>query len=273
MNGERPALEPLRSAYRLQYLSDEQLDKLQEATLDILENVGVKFPSEKALKVFAENGANVDRTTQIVKIKRDLVFKAMKTVPRYFVMGARVPEYDLNLEDGTTYFTTDGCGIEVVELDTGQPHSSTKADVGMMARVADYLPSIGFYWPMVSAQDCGRSSPLHEFDAGLNNTVKHIQSETIMGGRDAQYAVEMATVIAGSREELRKRPPLSSLICTVSPLMQDQPGIEAAMTFAEAGIPVGFLAMPTLGTTAPATQPAHLPWAMPRSSVPQSSCS
>ena len=79
-----------------------------------------------------------------------------------------------------------------------------------------------------------------------------------MGGREAAYAVEMATVISGSREELRKRPPLSSLICTVSPLMQDQPGIEAAMVFAEAGIPVGFLAMPTLGTTAPSTQAGAL---------------
>lgn len=258
MNGNRPALEPLRSAYRLQYLTDEQLDQLQEATLDILENVGVKFPSEKALKVFAEHGAQVDRNTQIVKLKRGLVFKALKTVPRYFVMGARLPEYDLHLEDGTTYFTTDGCGVEVVDLDTDQPRPSSKADVGMMARVADYLPSMGFIWPMVSAQDRGRASPLHELDAIWNNAVKHIQSETIMGGREARYALEMAAIIAGSKEELRKRPPLSSLICTVSPLMQDQPGIEAAMIFAEAGIPVGFLAMPTLGTTAPATQAGAL---------------
>ncbi len=258
MNGNRPALEPLRSAYRLQYLTDEQLDQLQEATLDILENIGVKFPSEKALNVFAEHGAQVDRGTQIVKLKRDMVFNAMKTVPRYFVMGARIPEYDLNLEDGTTYFTTDGCGVEVVDLDTSQPRASSKADVGMMARVADYLPSIGFCWPMVSAQDCGRASPLHELDACWNNTVKHVQSETIMGGREAKYAVELATIVAGTKEELRKRPPLSALICTVSPLMQDQPGIEAAMAFAEAGIPVGFLAMPTLGTTAPATQAGAL---------------
>jgi trimethylamine--corrinoid protein Co-methyltransferase len=258
MNGDRPALEPLRSAHRLRYLTDEQLDKLQEATLDILENVGVKFPSEKALNVFAEHGANVDKNSQVVKLKRDMVFDALKTAPRYFVMGARVPEYDLHLEDGVTYFTTDGCGVEVVDLDTGIPRPSTKADVGMMARVADYLPSIGFYWPMVSGQDCGRTSPLHELDAAWNNLTKHIQSETIMGGREAKYAVEMATVIAGSREELRKRPPLSSLICTVSPLMQDQPGIEAAMTFAEVGIPVYFLSMPTLGTTAPSTQAGAL---------------
>lgn len=258
MNGARPALEPLRSAYRLQYLSDEQLDKLQDATLHILETIGVKFPSEKALKVFADHGAQVDKNTQIVKMKRDLVFKAIKSVPRYFVMGARVREYDLHLEDGTTYFTTDGCGVEVIDMDTGQPHPSTKADVGMMARVADYLPSLGFVWPMVSAQDCGRASPLHELDAIWNNTVKHIQSETIMGGREAKYAIEMATIIAGTKEELRKRPPLSALICTVSPLMQDQTGIEAAMAFAEAGIPVIFLSMPTLGTTAPSTQAGAL---------------
>jgi len=182
-----------------------------------------------------------------------MVFDALRTVPRYFVMGARVREYDLNLQEGVTYFTTDGCGIEVCDLETGQLRASGKTDVAMMARVADYLPSIAFYWPMVSAQDFGRSAPLHEIDASWNNTVKHVQSETIMGAREARYAVEMSTVIAGSREELRRRPPLSSLICTISPLLQDQPGIEAAMVFAQAGIPVGFLSMPTLGTTAPAT--------------------
>lgn len=258
MNGQRPALEPIRSAYRLQYLTDEQLDRLQEATLDILENVGVRFPSEKALHVFQEHGAQVDIQPQTVKLKRDMVFNAMKTVPRYFVMGARVPEYDLELQDGTTYFTTDGCGVQVCDLDTGTVRPSAKADVGMMARVADYLPSIGFYWPMVSAQDFGGTAPLHEIDASWNNTVKHVQSETIMGGRDCEYAVEMATVIAGSKEELRKRPPLSLVVCTIAPLVQDHAGIEGAMVMAEAGIPVGFLAMPCLGTTAPATHAGAL---------------
>lgn len=258
MNGPYPPLEPIRSAYRLQYLTDEQLDQLQEATLDILENVGVKFPSEKALHVFQEHGAQVDLQTQIIKIKRDMVFNAMKTVPRYFVMGARLPQYDLQLQDGTTYFTTDGCGVQVCDLETGIIRPSTKADVGMMARVADHLPSIGFYWPMVSAQDFGGTAPLHEIDAGWNNSVKHMQSETIMGWRDCEYAVEMATVIAGSKEEVRRRSPLSLVVCTIAPLVQDHAGIEGAMVMAKAGIPVGFLAMPCLGTTAPATQAGAL---------------
>jgi trimethylamine--corrinoid protein Co-methyltransferase len=258
MTIERPAIEPIRPAYKVQYLSDEQLDQMQQATLCILEEVGVKFPSEKALAIFAGHGADVDHGTQIVKIPRDLVFKAMSTVPRYFHIGAREPSCDFDLEDGVTYFTTDGCGVETVDLETHQRRPSCKADVGRMAHVVDYLSSMAFYWPMVSAQDHGKTAPLHELDASWNNTVKHVQSETLMGEVPARYAIEMATVIAGSREELRRRPVLSLVLCTIAPLVQDQEGIEGALVLAEAGIPVTFLAMPTLGTTSPATQAGAL---------------
>ncbi len=250
---ERPPIEPIRPAYRLRFLSDGQLDQLQAATLQIMEEVGVKFPSEKALAIFADHGAQVDRDTQIVKIPRDLVRKAMATVPRYFNMGARDPLLDLQLEDGVTFFTTDGCGVETIDFETRQRRPSCKADVGRMAHISDYLSSVAFYWPMVSAQDYGKTAPLHEMDASWNNTVKHVQSETIMGEAACRYAVEMATVIAGSKEELRRRPLFSLVVCTIAPLVQDTAGIEGALVLAEAGVPVGFLAMPTMGTTAPAT--------------------
>ena len=253
MPSKPPTLEPIKTDYRLNFLSDKQLDELQEATLKILENVGVRFPSKKALAIFDEHGAQVDQNTQIVKIPRQLVDKAMATVPRTFVMGARDLEFDLHLQEGVSYFTTDGCGYETIDFKTGERRPSTKEDVGMMARICDYLPSIAFYWPMVSAQDYGVTSPLHEIDTTWNNSVKHIQSETLMGAKSAQYAVEMAIVLRGSREEVRRRPPFSLTVCTIAPLMQDKEGIEGALVLAEAGVPVGFLAMPTLGTTAPAT--------------------
>jgi trimethylamine--corrinoid protein Co-methyltransferase len=253
MTVERPGLKPIKTDYRLNFISEEQLDHLQEATLSVLENVGVQFPSETALDIFSQHGAYVDHKSQIVKIPKDLVFKAMASVPRTFVMGAREPDFDLHLQEGTSYFTTDGCGYETIDFKTGERRPSTKADVGMMARICDYLPSIAFYWPMVSAQDYGMSSPLHELDATWNNSIKHIQSETLMGAKPAEYATEMATVLLGSAEEVRKRPPFSVLVCTIAPLMQDKEGIEGALVLAEAGIPVGFLSMPTLGTTAPAT--------------------
>jgi trimethylamine--corrinoid protein Co-methyltransferase len=253
MSVERPPLEPLRPAFRLRFLSDEQLDQLQAATLDILERVGVKFPSEIALRILDEHGAEVDRATQVVRMSPELVMRALSTVPRYFTMAARDPAYDLHLEDGVTYFTTDGCGVETIDFDTREQRPSRKSDVGEMARITDYLSSVAYYWPMVSAQDHGRTAPLHEMDASWNNTVKHVQSETIMGGSDARFAVEMATVLAGSREQLRRRPNFSLVVCTIAPLVQDHAGIEGSLVLAEAGVPVGFLAMPTLGTTAPAT--------------------
>jgi trimethylamine--corrinoid protein Co-methyltransferase len=253
MPTDRSPLEPLRTQYRLPYLSQKQLAQLQTATLSILERTGVRFPSKKALKVLADHGAIVDADSQVVRFPAEIVKNAMSKVPRYFTMGARDLSYDLNLEDGCTYFTTDGCGVETVDFETRLLRPSCKEDVGKMARVADFLPSVGFIWPMVSAQDHGITAPLHELDAAYNNSVKHIQSETVMGEAPARYAAEIATVIAGSKDEVRKRPPFSLVVCTIAPLIQDKEGIEGAMVLAEAGIPVGFLAMPTLGTTAPAT--------------------
>ena len=49
----RPPLEPIRTPYRVRFLEDDQLDRLQEATLRILEDVGVKFPSAMALEILA----------------------------------------------------------------------------------------------------------------------------------------------------------------------------------------------------------------------------
>ncbi len=253
MPSETPALEPIKSDYRLNFLSDQQLDDFQEATLRVLEETGVQFPSQRALDIFSEHGAHVDPDTRVVKIPRKMVLDAMASVPRTFVMGARDPAFDLHLEQGVSFFTTDGCGYETIDIKTGERRASTKADVGMMARITDYLSSVAFYWPMVSAQDYGITSPLHELDATWNNSIKHIQSETLMGARPAEFAVEMATVLRGSAEEVRRRPPFSLTICTIAPLMQDKEGIEGAMVLAEAGIPIVFLAMPTLGTTAPAT--------------------
>ncbi len=245
-------IQPIHPSFRLDVLSAEQLEAIRSATLHVLEHVGVCFPSERALRVFAEHGAQVDSDSQIVKLSPDLVMEAMSHAPRSYVLSGRAEGTDLLLDGTSTHFGTDGCGTTTVDFETGKQRRSCKEDVAKMARVADYLSSVAFYWPMVSAQDCGWTAPLHELDASFNNTVKHVQTETVMGEKPAQYAVRMGEVIAGSREEMRVRPPFSVLICTIAPLGQDKEGIEAGMVYAKAGIPVGFMAMPNIGSTAPA---------------------
>ncbi|TET83533.1 MAG: hypothetical protein E3J37_05235 [Anaerolineales bacterium] len=246
-------IKPIQPNWRANVLGVDQVAEIRAATLHVLERVGVHFPSERALRIFTEHGADVDSEKQLVRLSPNLVLEAMSHSPRIYTLSGRAEGTDLTLDGKSSYFATDGCGTETIDMETGEQRRSSKADVAMMARVADYLSSVSFYWPMVSAQDYGFVAPLHELDASFNNTVKHIQSATIIGEKLAHYSLRMAEVIAGSKEKLRKRPPLSSLVCTIAPLGQDKHGIEGAMVFAEAGIPVGFMAMPNIGSTSPAT--------------------
>jgi trimethylamine--corrinoid protein Co-methyltransferase len=253
MHSKTPELQPIVPAYRLRILSDEQLEQLKSATLEILEGTGIHCPSEKALSIYAEHGAQVDFESKIVKLSSDVVLDCLSHAPRYYTMGARLASHDLKLDGTAFYCATDGCGTKTIDFETRKQRPSVKEDVAKMARVADYLSSIAFYWPIVSAQDHPATAPLHELDASFNNTVKHVQTETVVDEITARYAVEMAQVIAGDETTMRERPPLSSLICTIAPLAQDKGGLEAALVFAEAGVPVGFMSMANTGSTAPAT--------------------
>jgi trimethylamine--corrinoid protein Co-methyltransferase len=246
-------IQPIRSKLHLDVLSTGALDAIQAGTLELLECVGVRFPSERALHIFADHGAWVDMHNQIVRLPSSLVREALSSAPRTYELVGRGEGTRLRLDGTNSYFGTDGCGVETLDFETGLQRRSLKEDVAKMARVADALSSIAFYWPMVSAQDYGRTAALHELEASFNNTVKHVQAVTVIDESLAHYAIQMAEIVAGDRERLRVAPPLSALICTVAPLSQDKDAIEAAMTFAKAGIPVGFMSMPTIGSTAPAT--------------------
>jgi len=253
MSGETPQLQPIVPTYHVRILSDEQLEQLKAATLEILDEVGVHCPSQKVRDIYAEHGAQVDPESQVVKLPPDVVLEAMSHAPRYYTMGARWKAHDLRLDGRAMYCATDGCGIETIDFETRKRRSSVKEDVAKMARVSDYLSSVGFYWPIVSAHDHPATAPLHEVDASFRNTVKHVQTETVTDERMARYAVEMARVVAGDETTVSERPPLSSLVCTIAPLAQDEGGMEAALVFARAGLPVGFMSMANTGSTAPAT--------------------
>ena len=253
MHSQTPPLKPIKPKFRTRILDDGQLNDMKSATLEILEEVGIHCPSEKALKLYAEHGGLVDFEKQIVKLPPELVLDAMSHAPRYYTMGARSAAHDLKLDGTGTYCATDGCGVETIDFKTNQRRASVKDDVAQMARVTDYLPSMGFYWPIVSAQDYQVTAQLHELDASFKNTVKHVQTPTVVSETEARYAVEMAQVVAGDEVTMRLRPPLSSLICTIAPLAQDKDSMESALVFAEAGLPVGFMSMTLAGSTAPAT--------------------
>ncbi len=246
-------IQAIRPKKHQEVLDTSELAEIQSSTLQVLEEVGIRFPSEEALGIFADHGAKIDYDNQIVRIPSELVKKALFHAPRSYHLDGRAEGTQLMLNGEQSYFGTDGVGVEAIDTKTGVQRPSRKEDVARMARVADALSSTAFYWPMVSAQDFGKSAALHEIEASFNNTVKHVQTVTSVDETLAGYAIQMAEVIAGDNARMRSAPPLSALICTIAPLSQDKEAIEAAMTYARAGVPVGFMSMPTLGSTAPAT--------------------
>jgi len=253
MHSETPTNIGFPSPFRKTLLPDAEIKRLRSGTLHLLENVGVHVPSERALEIFAAHGAQIDRGRQIVRLAPDLVEKAMASAPRRFVLAGREERFDLVLDGRLAYISTAGTGVHVVDAQTGKQRASRKADMARIARVADALPMISFLWSTVTSQDYGATAPVHDCHAMLTNTLKHVRGGTTVAPALATCIVEMATVVAGSAENRRRRPPINANICTISPLGHDKNGLECALIYAEAGIPVSFMAMTTLFSTAPAS--------------------
>jgi trimethylamine--corrinoid protein Co-methyltransferase len=260
MHDQRAAIQPIKSKWKLSILEESDLRAIDESALIILEEVGVHMPLERALRIYADTGAKVDFSNQIVRIPHDLVKNNMAKAPRHYVLAGRDrPELDVHLDGKSgTYFNNGGTAANTIDFISHQKRRSCKDDVAKMARIVDYLSIISICWPIVSAADHLKSAMLHELDVCFNNTEKHVQTETVMGEMETKYAIEMASIIAGGRDRLRDRPVLSALICGVAPLGHDKGGLEAALGFAEAGVPIGYMSMPVMGTTAPASQAGTL---------------
>ncbi|HEY3314656.1 MAG TPA: trimethylamine methyltransferase family protein [Bacillota bacterium] len=256
----RQRILPIEPKLQVKLFTREELEAFHQAALEVMEEVGVSMPSHKALDILAGAGATVNREKMHVKLPRGLVEKALETAPKRYVLGARDPDNNLDLDGKHCYLSTDGCGIETYDLWTGTRRLSTKKDIEDSARLADSLPAIAFYWgPMVSAQDVpAKTRPLHELQAAFAGTAKHVQPETIIDEEVARYSVEMAAVVAGGYEELRKRPVLSVMQCAMDPLGQDGGSLEASLVAAEHGLPTGFMPMPMSCATAPATLAGNL---------------
>ncbi len=244
---------------RLEILTPQEVQRIHDATLQIIEKVGVRFPSQKALEIWQSHGAEVDREKMIVRAKPELIEEALKSAPPAYPLAARDPSQDLPLDGNHVFVGTDGCGVEILDIHTGQRRTTCLQDVADIAHIADCLEEVAFHWVAVSAQDVPpEKRGLAELKAVWENSTKHVQTESIYHEDEARASIEMAAAIAGGLDELRKRPVLSLMQCTAPPLGHDGGSLEAALVAAEFGIPTGFMTMASSLTTAPATMAGTL---------------
>ena len=237
----------------LNLLSKDELIHIHNSALEILENPGLVVLSKRALGILEKAGANVDYKGNSVTIPSHIVKEALKKAPKTIKYCARNPKYDITLEKKKTYFTTDGYGVFIKDLETGERRSSTKEDLAQWARLADYLSRIHVFWPSVMPTDLpDQLQRIYALVTSLNNTEKHFEGYAI-DAREAQYEIEIAAAVVGGKEELRKRPIISAVQCPVAPLKFEGGLTDAVIEFSKAGIPVVPLSMPAAGQTGPAT--------------------
>ncbi len=240
-------------------LPEDAIERIHTATLAVLDGVGVEIGSERVRAALASAGARVEHETRRVHFPAAMVEEAIARAPRSFLLAARDPTLDLPIDGSAGYLSLDGCAAEVVDLESGARRPPTKEDLVRATRLADAVDEVGYLWPCVAVTDVpAHVQALHQTHAQLANSSKHVQAMSTFSAQDACAVVEMARVVAGGDEALRARPIISSFQCSISPLSYDGGPIEAAVEFAEAGVPCGFVAMAIGTATAPTTLAGHL---------------
>jgi trimethylamine--corrinoid protein Co-methyltransferase len=242
---------------RIEALTAEEITQVHEAALDALAEIGMQLPSSSPLADrLREAGLEITADDRL-RLPRAVVEAAVERAPRVVQLGTRNPSRNVVLDRSRTYATTDGCGGNTIDLESGRVRPAVLADVAASARLTDALDGYDVYWVMVSAQDVPLASRVpREYLTALQNTTKHVQMIDVSRPSEARLLVRMARELqdAGVIEE----PPVSMLISVVSPLRLDPDATEAALEFAAAGLPVVTCSMPIASVTAPATPQAMI---------------
>jgi trimethylamine--corrinoid protein Co-methyltransferase len=233
-------------------LSDEDVTKIHETSLRILEEIGVKVGLEEALNVFKKNGAKVNG--EIVRIPPSLVEQALRLVPHRFLMAGREEKNDLILEDKRVYLGTGGAALNILDLDTGEARPGTLRDVAQIAKLVDALENVHFYLRPCIPQDIPKELvDINQFYVMLSNTTKHVMAG-IQSVRSAREVIEMAQMVAGGNEALVKRPFISFVTSwMISPLQFNTEITRILLEIVKHKIPVSLAIAPMAGSTSPAT--------------------
>ena len=237
----------------LNILTDDELDEIHLATLEVLENTGLFFEDEEALEVLDGGGALIDKKNKIAKFPSYVVEDAIRSAPSKLLLAGRNPENDFVLESNRVGFTNFGEGVFIIDPYTGKHRETTKADVAASALIVDYLSELDVYERAVGASDVPTETvQLHNAEAWLPNTSKH----GFMGpgnGYLLNKIVEMASAIAGGKDKLLERPMISFITCPVSPLQLVRESCEIIMETARAGLTINVLSMAMAGGSSPVT--------------------
>jgi trimethylamine--corrinoid protein Co-methyltransferase len=237
---------------QLKVLSEDDIRQVDSAVLAVLSEVGVRVDYRPALEVFRDSGCRVDFDRRVVLIPEEVLRRALSTAPSAFTLYGKSREWDVHVDLDRIYTIGGSCALEVLDLD-GVRRKATLQDLVDLTRLQDALENLHIMHSLVVPQDIPQ--PGFErimFATVMKHTTRNFYSQG-QGGRSIRDQVEMAAVIQGSVEEVKRRPIFTIVCCLISPLVQTAERVEELMESARFGIPLYIEVDNMAGATAPVT--------------------
>jgi trimethylamine---corrinoid protein Co-methyltransferase len=232
-------------------LSDQQIEALHSAALEILRRTGVDVYDPEALELLRRAGAKVDGIR--ARIPAGLVEWAVRTAPSQVVICDRNGAPAMWLEGRKSYYGTGSDTHNIYDPYSGERRLTVKADVANVARIVDALPNLDFLMCMGIAHDVPQEiSDLHHFEAMVTNTTKPLVV-TAWNLANLQDIVEMAEIVAGGPEALRLNPFFLLYAEPISPLRLVAEPTQKLLYLAGKGLPCIWTPGQVGGATSPVT--------------------
>ncbi len=234
-------------------LTQEQVERIHEASLEILAEVGMLVRNQKARDIFVTHGALVDEETQIVKLPREIVDQFRAAFPPSFTFRGRNPDNDRTIPHDSPLILTGSSAPNVIDPVTGYERRATSADLARIAHLINELPGFDVFSISTLADDApaGQFS-LSRFYPSIKNTLKPIRANT--PPEEAADMLKLVYTIAGGKTNFQDHPFVTFHYCpVVSPLTMDFDSTDLLIYFKENGFPSYFSIVPNAGLTSPLT--------------------
>ncbi len=237
---------------RFRKLSDDQVERLHHASLEILERTGVVLYEPEALDLLKKKGIPVEDDNR-VRLPAGLVEWALSVAPKRTVLCNRHGQRVMPLERNNVFYGLGSDCPNVIDLQTGERRPGTLQDIVDAIRVADALPNIDFLMSFCIASDLPQdTADRHQMRAMLMNSAKPILFVTteFEGCVDA---IRMAEAVMGGAEALRRNPICACYINVTHPMRHNQEALKKLLFLAGKGLPTTYTPMVLRGATGPVT--------------------
>ncbi|MFC1798814.1 trimethylamine methyltransferase family protein [Thermodesulfobacteriota bacterium] len=226
-------------------LTESQLQKIHEASLEVLERTGVRFQEDEALALFKKAGIDIQDNNR-VHIPAWRVEWALGLAPKMLMIYNQKGEPVIRLSGRKSYFGNGSDLLHIIDHKTNERRAPVLRDIEDLVHILDYLPHIDFVMSGFIPSDAGPDKAEREqMRVMLENTKKPIIYVTT-SLQNTQDSVAMAEVCAGGAEELRRHPFAVNYINIAHPLRHNPDTVQKLLWLSDKGLP--FVYRPSIVT-------------------------